>query len=225
MVRFEAVSLSYQERGARGTNRDVLRDVTFDIPDGSFRWVLGAAGSGKTTLLRLIGLTLRPSHGEVVVLGVSSRVMDRRTLARSRQQVGVIRSGHGLVPHLSVYDNVALPLRIRGTAERLVRADVLEMLGWMGLGAKLVAMPNALSDCERQCAVIARAVIGRPRILLADEPTIGLDRARSERVLYLLMELRRVGSTVIIATHDIDQVDRYGGPALRLFDGSLEEVA
>ena len=141
-----------------------------------------------------------------------------------RRQVGVVFQDYPLLPHLSAFDNVALPLRLGGRPEGQVRADVMEMLRWMGLTGKLVSMPENLSGGERQRVTIARAVIGRPRLLLADEPTAGLDTAQSERVIYLLRELNRLGSTVIIATHNDAQVTRHPGPALRLANGSLEEA-
>jgi cell division transport system ATP-binding protein len=146
-------------------------------------------------------------------------------LPRLRRQIGVIIQDLHLLPHLSAYDNVALPLRLGGRPERQVRADVIEMLRWMGLSEKLVALPGDLSNGERQRVTIARAVIGRPRLLLADEPTAGLDPTHAERVIHLLRELHRLGSTVIIATHNEAQVDRHPGPALMLSQGSLVEYA
>jgi cell division transport system ATP-binding protein len=224
MVRFESVSMSYRESGALGAPPDVLRDVNFELAEGSFRWLLGASGAGKTTLLRLMNMSLRPTTGEVTVLGARSGSVRRNVMSRLRRQVGVIFQDFPLLPHLSAFDNVALPLRLGGKPEGQVRADVMEMLRWMGLTEKLVSMPKDLSGGERQRIVIARAVIGRPRLLLADEPTAGLDTTQAERVIYLLRELNRLGSTVIIATHNDAQVGRYSGPALRLSQGTLEEA-
>jgi len=224
MVRFESVSMSYRESGALGAPPDVLRDVNFELAEGSFRWLLGASGAGKTTLLRLMNMSLRPTKGEVTVLGARSGSVRRNVMSRLRRQVGVIFQDFPLLPHLSAFDNVALPLRLGGKPEGQVRADVMEMLRWMGLTEKLVSMPKDLSGGERQRIVIARAVIGRPRLLLADEPTAGLDTTQAERVIYLLRELNRLGSTVIIATHNDAQVGRYSGPALRLSQGTLEEA-
>jgi cell division transport system ATP-binding protein len=224
MVRFESVSMSYRESGGVGTPLDVLRDVNFDLAEGSFRWLLGASGAGKTTLLRLMNMSLRPTRGDVTVLGARSGSVRRNVMSRLRRQVGVIFQDVPLLPHLSAFDNVALPLRLGGKPEGQVRADVMEMLRWMGLTEKLLSLPRALSGGERQRIVIARAVIGRPRLLLADEPTAGLDTIQAERVIYLLRELNRLGSTVIIATHNDIQVGRGTGPALRLDQGMLEEV-
>ena len=224
MVRFESVSMSYRESGALGPPPDVLRDVNFELAEGSFRWLLGASGAGKTTLLRLMNMSLRPTKGEVTVLGARSGSVRRNVMSRLRRQVGVIFQDFPLLPHLSAFDNVALPLRLGGKPEGQVRADVMEMLRWMGLTEKLVSMPQDLSGGERQRVVIARAVIGRPRLLLADEPTAGLDTTQAERVIYLLREVNRLGSTVIIATHNDAQVGRYSGPSLRLSQGTLEEA-
>ena len=224
MVRFESVSLSYHAAGARDGALDVLRDINFDLADGSFRWLLGASGSGKTSLLRLMNLSLRPSRGEVIVLGATSGSVKRALMPRLRRQIGVIFQDFRLLPHLSAFDNVALPLRLAGRPEGQVRADVMEMLRWMGLTTKLVSMPDDLSGGERQRVAIARAVIARPRLLLADEPTAGLDGIQSERVVHLLRELNRLGSTVVVATHNEALVERYPAPALRLSLGTLVDA-
>ena len=224
MVRFESVSMSYHASGAHAGALDVLRDVNFDLTEGAFRWLLGASGSGKTTLLRMMNLSLRPTRGEVIVLGATSGSVKRAVMPRLRRQIGVIFQDFRLLPHLSAFDNVALPLRLAGRPEGQVRADVMEMLRWMGLTAKLVSMPDDLSGGERQRVAIARAVIGRPRLLLADEPTAGLDALQSERVVHLLRELNRLGSTVIIATHNEALVERYPGAALCLSQGNLLEA-
>ena len=224
MVRFESVSLSYREGGARNAGPQVFRDVSFDLPEGSFRWVLGASGSGKSSLLRLMNLSLRPTRGEVFVLGAAAGSVRRDAMPRLRGQIGAIFQDLRLLTHLSAFDNVALPLRLGGRPEGQVRADVMELLRWMGLTAKLVSHPDELSNNERQRVAIARAVIGRPRLLLADEPTAGLDTAQGERVIHLLRELHRLGSTVIIATQDEALADRHPGPALLFSQGTLVET-
>jgi cell division transport system ATP-binding protein len=221
MVRFESVSLSYPGSSAQGAPLDVLSDINFDLADGSFRWLLGASGTGKSTVLRLMNMSLRPTRGEVMVLGVVSGSVRRSVIPRLRRQIGVIFHDFPLLPHLSAFDNVALPLRLGGRPEGQVRADVMEMLRWMGLDSKLVSHPAELSGGEQQRVAIARAVIGRPRLLLADDPTTGLDTTQSDRVIHLLRELNRLGSTVVIATHNQTQVERYPGPALVLSQGCL----
>jgi cell division transport system ATP-binding protein len=228
MVRFESVSLNYPARtstrkAARAGTPDVLRDVSFDLAEGSFRWLLGASGSGKTSLLRLMNMSLRPTGGEVIVLGTSAGSVRRSAMPRLRRQIGVISPDFPLLPHLTAFDNVALPPRLGGKPDGQVRADVMEMLRWMGVAAKLVSLPEDLSASERQLVMIARAVVGRPRLLLADEPASGLDNAQSDRVIHLLRELNRLGSTVIIATHNESLVERYPGAALFLAQNSLVE--
>ena len=218
MVRFESVGLSYH------SGLEVLRDVNFDLAEGSFRWLLGASGSGNTTLLRLMNLSLPPTKGNVIVLGAASGGIRRSVMPRLRAQIGVIFQDFRLLPHLSAFDNVALPLRLAGRPEGQVRADVMELMRWMGLTTKLVSLPEDLSGGERQRVAIARAVIIRPRLLLADEPTAGLDTLQSERVISLLRELNRLGSTVIIATHNDTLVGRYPGAALRLSQGTVTDI-
>jgi cell division transport system ATP-binding protein len=224
MVRFESVYLSYPGSGVRSATQDVLRDVNLNLPEGSFRWLLGASGSGKTSLLRLMNMSLNPTRGEVIVLGASAGSVRRRMMPRLRRQIGAVFEDFRLLPHLTTYENVALPLRLGGRPEGQARADVMEMLRWMGLIGKVRALPEDLSGGERQRVAVARAVITRPRLLLADEPTAGLDHAQSERVIHLLRELHRLGSTVIIATHNDARVDRHPGPALLLSRGSLAET-
>jgi cell division transport system ATP-binding protein len=219
MVRFESVSLNYRV----GSAQDVLRDINLDLTEGSFRWLLGEPGSGKTTLLRLMNMSLRPTGGEVFVFGAPSGSVRRSVMPRLRRQIGAIFQDFPLLSHLSAFDNVALPLRLGGRPEGQVRADVLEMMRWMGLSEKLVSIAGDLSDGEKQRVAIARAVIGRPRLLLADEPTAGLDPTQSDRVMHLLRELHRLGSTVIISTHDEAPTHRFPGPILRLSHGSMKE--
>ncbi len=215
MIRFQSVGLSYHN------GLEVLRDVNFDLAEGSFRWVLGSSGAGKTTLLHLMNMSQAPTRGNVIVLGATSGNVRRSVMPRLRAQIGVIFQDFRLLRHLSAFDNVALPLRLGGRPEGQVRADVIELLRWLGLAAKLVSLPDDLSGGERQRVAIARAVIIRPRLLLADEPTAGLDAVQSERVINLLRELNRLGSTVVIATHNNALVDRYPGAAFRLSQGTL----
>jgi len=218
MVRFESVGMRY------GSGPEVLRDVTFVLEAGSFTFLTGLSGAGKTTLLKLIYLAEPPSRGLITLFGRDLATARRNALPGLRRRIGVVFQDFRLLDHLSAFDNVALPLRLGGRPEGQVRADVMEMLRWMGLTAKLVSLPEDLSGGERQRVAIARAVITRPRLLLADEPTAGLDTTQSERVIHLLRELHRLGSTVIIATHNQAQVERHPGPALLLSQGSLMET-
>jgi cell division transport system ATP-binding protein len=219
MIRCERVSLRYSVKNGP----DVLHEVSFEVPEGGFRWLLGPSGAGKTSLLRLLYLAARPSSGRLWVLGTEIGSASRSQLALLRRRIGVVFQDFRLLPHLSAFDNVALPLRISGRPEGQIRADVNEMLRWVGLHALRHVVPPALSGGEQQRVAIARAVINRPDILLADEPTGNLDEAQAQRLLQLLHELNRLGTTVIVATHNIGLVQDYPAPTLRLQTGRLVE--
>jgi len=173
--------------------------------------------------LRLLYLAARPTSGRLSVLGTDIGSASRSKLALLRRRIGVVFQDFRLLPHLSAFDNVALPLRISGRPEGQIRADVNEMLRWVGLYALRHVTPPALSGGEQQRVAIARAVINRPDILLADEPTGNLDEAQAQRLLQLLHELNRLGTTVIVATHNIGLVQDYPAPTLRLQAGRLVE--
>ena len=222
MIRFDSVGLRYGHAGQAGP--EVLRDLSFAIPEGGFRWLLGASGAGKSSLLRLMYLAIRPTTGRLAILGADIETAERRALPRLRRRIGVVFQDFRLLPHLSAYDNVALPLRIGGRPEGQIRADVQEMMRWVGLIERLGARPAQLSGGEQQRVAIARAVINRPRLLLADEPTGNLDEAQAERLMQLLKELNRIGTTVVVATHNDALVARHPACALRLDRGRLAGV-
>ncbi|MGH7154742.1 MAG: cell division ATP-binding protein FtsE, partial [Acetobacteraceae bacterium] len=161
MMRFEDVGLSYRNRG-QGRGPEVLHDLSFALPDGVFRWLLGPSGAGKTSLLRLMYLAIRPTRGKLCVLGAEVGTLPRRALPRLRRRIGVVFQDFRLLPHLSAYDNVALPLRLAGRPEGQIRADVGEMMRWVGLAKKTDARPPQLSGGEQQRVAIARAVVVRP---------------------------------------------------------------
>ncbi len=216
MVRFAEVGLRYG-----GAGPEVLRDLTFMLEPGSFHWLLGPSGAGKSSVLRLMQLAARPSRGEVEVLGVALSRAGRAALPALRRRIGVVYQDFRLLPHLPVFDNVALPLRVAGRAEMQIRADVTEILRWVGLAAKAEAPPASLSGGEQQRVAIARAVVMRPALLVADEPTGNLDVLQARRVLSLLREMHRLGTTVVVATHAEALVAEYPAPALRLSEGRL----
>jgi cell division transport system ATP-binding protein len=218
MVRFEGVSLSYA--GAR-SGPEVLCDLTLSVPPGVFRWLQGPSGAGKTSLLRLMYLAVRPTRGRLSVLETAVERAPRRALVGLRRRIGVVFQDFRLLGHLSAYDNVALPLRLAGRPEGQIRADVGEMMRWVGLAKRLEARPAELSGGEQQRVAIARAVIPRPALLLADEPTGNLDDAQAERLMQLFQEMNRLGTTVVVATHNDRLVARYPAPALRLDAGRL----
>ncbi|HET6182533.1 MAG TPA: ATP-binding cassette domain-containing protein [Acetobacteraceae bacterium] len=224
MVRFERVGLSYPGTAGRD-GPEVLHDITCELPDGCFRWLLGPSGAGKTSLMRLMYLAVRPSRGRLDLLGTAVDHAPRRALVGLRRRIGVVFQDFRLLDHLSAFDNVALPLRIAGRPEGQIRADVGEMLRWVGLSRRADALPPALSGGEQQRVAIARAVITRPDLLLADEPTGNLDAAQAERLMQLFREMNRIGTTVIVATHNETLVARNPAPALRLDSGRMREEA
>jgi cell division transport system ATP-binding protein len=228
MVLLEGVGLRYDQIGQRLGRRpgpEVLCDLSFAIPPGSFRWLLGASGAGKTSLLRLLHLTVRPSRGRLDLLGErigpGSGGAVRRRLPWLRRRIGMVFQDFRLLSHLSAFDNVALPLRLAGRPEGQVRADVQEMLGWVGLQAHHDERPDSMSGGEQQRVAIARAVVTRPSLLLADEPTGNLDGVQAERLMLLLHEMNRLGATVVVATHNERLVSRHPGPVLVLEHGRL----
>ena len=220
MVRFDQVGLRYGSAGGQA-GPEVLHDLSFTLPDGAFRWLLGPSGAGKTSVLRLMYLDIRPSRGRLNVLDTDIGTAARSTLPRLRRRIGVVFQDFRLLSYLSAFDNVALPLRIAGRPEGQIRADVTEMLRWVGHARHMEARPAELSGGEQQRVAIARAVVGRPNLLLADEPTGNLDDVQAERLMVLLREMNRLGATVIVASHNSGLVARHPGPELRLEHGRL----
>jgi cell division transport system ATP-binding protein len=217
MVRFSQVGLRYPE----GDGYWTLSDVSFALAPGSYTWLLGPSGAGKSSLLGLISLALRATEGEVEVLGSRIRRLPRRAFPALRRRIGVVFQDYRLLPHLSVYENAALPLRIQGLTEARLAADVREILRWVGLLDRAEAPPSTLSGGEQQRLALARAVVARPALLVADEPTGNLDAAQARRVISLLREMHRMGTTVIVATHSEELPEEYPAPTLRLDAGRL----
>lgn len=214
MIRFENVGMRY------GTGPEVLRDVTFELRDGDFRFLTGASGAGKSTLLKLMYLAHRPTRGLVTILGRDMASVPRDEIPDIRRRIGVVFQDFRLLDHLSTFDNVALPLRVQGADDQMIRKHVTELLAWVGLADQMNAFPATLSGGQKQRAAIARAVITRPSLLVADEPTGNVDDAIAVRLLYLFEELNRMGTTVVIATHNRSLVERFSKPVMRL-DGGL----
>ena len=215
IVRFENVGLRY------GMGAEVLRDVSFTLTRGSFHFLTGATGAGKTSLLKLMYLALRPTRGLISLFGNDIASQRRERMPELRRNIGVVFQDFRLLDHLSVFDNVALPLRLAGAPEKRVGDEVSELLNWVGLTEKTQARPTTLSGGEQQRVAIARAVITRPRLLLADEPTGNLDENLAVRLLYLFEALNRLGTTIVIATHSKSLVRQFEHPVLTLGDGEL----
>jgi cell division transport system ATP-binding protein len=215
VVRFDDVSMRY------GRGPEVLRDLSFSLAPGSFHFITGPSGAGKTSLLKLIYLAAKPSKGLVHLFGHDVAHAPASERPKLRRRIGVVFQDLMLLEHLSAFDNTALPLRLGGRKPADYRTDVAELLTWVGLGARMHAMPPTLAGGERQRLAIARAVVNRPDILLADEPTGNVDHEMALRIFRLFVELNRLGATVLIATHDQDLIARSGRPALHLENGRI----
>ena len=215
MIRFENVGMRY------GMGPEVLRDVSFHLAPASFHFLTGPSGAGKTSLLKLMFLANRPSRGLITMFGQDIATLPRAELPPLRRRIGVVFQEFRLLDHLTTYENVALPLKIQGKREGEYRADVEELLAWVGLGDRMNAKPPTLSGGEKQRAAIARAVVAQPEVLLADEPTGTVDPEMGQRLLRLFVELNRLGTSVLIATHDRALVESAGAPELVLRDGRL----
>ena len=214
-MRFDAVGMRY------GRGPEVLSDLTFELPSGSFHFLTGPSGAGKTSLLRLIYLAERPSRGLISMFGRDSALLPRAALPDLRKRIGVVFQDFRLLDHLTVFDNVALPLRVAGQSRSSYADDVEDLLAWVGLGDRMEALPPTLSGGEQQRAAIARAVISKPELLIADEPTGNVDPDMARRLLRLFVELNRLGTTVLIASHDLTLVRSLDAPVLELADGKL----
>ena len=216
MIRFDNVGLRY------GGGPEILRDVTFHVLPGSFHFLTGPSGAGKTTLLRLLFMSLRPSRGLMFIFGENVAELSPGQRAGLRRRIGIVFQDFRLLEHLTTWENVALPLRVMGKRESDYRDDVTDLLHWVGLGERMNAYPEILSGGEKQRAAIARAVIARPELLLADEPTGNVDPAIGNRLLRLFVELNRLGTSVIIATHDYALMEQLDAPRLALHEGQLQ---
>ncbi|MCM8731178.1 cell division ATP-binding protein FtsE [Hephaestia sp. GCM10023244] len=218
IVQFENVGLRY------GTGPETLSDISFTLEAGAFYFLTGTSGAGKTSLLRLLYLAQRPSRGIIRLFGEDAVMLPRGRLPGFRRRIGVVFQDFRLVSHLSAYDNIALPLRIAGVPEPDIDVPVREMLAWVGLSDRMEARPPTLSGGEQQRVAIARAVIGRPEILVADEPTGNVDPAMAERLLHLFDSLNRLGTTLVVATHDMNLISRIADARMmRLDKGRLSD--
>jgi len=218
IIQFENVGLRY------GTGAETLSDITFSLAKGGFYFLTGPSGAGKTSLLKLLYLSQRPSRGLIRLFGDDMVTMPRDKLPLYRRRIGVVFQDFRLVPHLSAFDNIALPLRVSGVAEKDIDHTVREMLNWVGLGDRASARPATLSGGEQQRVAIARAVITRPDVLVADEPTGNVDPDMAARLLRLFEALNQLGTTIVVATHDLHLLNRIPGAHIRrLADGQLPD--
>jgi cell division transport system ATP-binding protein len=215
LVRLENIGLRY------AAGPEILRDVSFSLAAGSFSFLTGPSGAGKSSLLKLLFLALKPTRGLLSLFGRDIASLRRSEVPRLRRRIGVVFQDFKLLDHLSAFDNVALPLRAAGRRPESYRSDIAELLDWVGLKSQARMMPPSLSGGEKQRLAIARAVVGKPELLLADEPTGNVDPALAQRLLHLFHELNRFGTTVLIASHDPNIIASGDVPVLRLEKGRL----
>ena len=218
IVRFERVGMRY------GRGPEVLSDVDIDLAPGSFTFLTGPSGAGKSSLINLIYLNRTPSRGLITLFGEPTATLQDDERQRFKRRIGVVLQDFRLVDHLSVFENVALPHRVSGEARESYAPDVLELLGWVGLGHRIEAMPPTLSGGEKQRAAIARAIIAKPDLLIADEPTGNVDPDMAKRLLRLFVEMNRQGTTVLVATHDLDLLEEVASEHLTIREGHVERV-
>lgn len=219
MIELDRVGLRYRD----GT--DALRDVSFHLERGSLHFLTGPSGAGKSSLLRLLYLALRPTSGRLRVFDREAEALNSDDVAFLRRRIGVVLQDFQLLPHLNVFENVALPLVVADRPEREYRDNVTEMLEWVMLADKMYARPDALSGGEKQRAAIARAMVSVPDVILADEPTGSVDPDMAERIMTLFIKMQELGKTVLFATHDMTLVKRFHAPTLILRGGRLASAA
>ncbi len=219
MIKFFHVTKTYRT-GAL----PALMDVNLTVEDGEFVYLVGTSGSGKTTILKLIHMEIMPTQGEVVVAGFTTAAMTRKKILTLRRRVGVVFQDFRLLHDRSVYDNVAFPLRLFGEfTEGEIRGRVDAVLDQVGLSHKAGDRPRELSGGEQQRIALARAVVNRPFVLLADEPTANLDPKTSDEIIEIIRRIHAGGTAVLLATHKMELVIDSGERYVRLDEGTIVE--
>lgn len=215
MIRFDNVSLRY------GLGPVVLQSLSFELQRGSFHFLTGESGAGKSSLLSMLYLAQKPTRGNLSIFGTNVLSANRESLLKLRQKVGVVFQEFNLLEHLSAFDNVALPLRVMGKKEKQIRTQVTELLEWVGLKDHMHALPQTLSGGQKQRISIARAIINNPDLILADEPTGSVDDHMAKKLLHLFMELNKIGTTIVIATHNEHMINKLAYPHIHLKEGKV----
>ncbi|MGE0407809.1 MAG: cell division ATP-binding protein FtsE [Amphiplicatus sp.] len=218
IVGLDNVGLSYEGE------REILRDLTFSLGEGEFRFLTGPSGAGKTSLLKLIYLGHRPTRGRITLFGEDVTAAPREALPALRRRIGVVFQEFRLLDHLTAYENVSLPMKVAGINQNQYRQDVRELLNWVGLGDRVDARPPSLSGGEKQRVALARALVSKPDLILADEPTGNVDPAMGEKIMKLFIELNKLGAAVIVATHDIPLIEALGKETISLENGRLADA-
>ena len=220
MIQLQDVSFGYD-------GRETLSALSVEVPPGAFQFLTGPSGAGKTTLMKLLFLEHLPTRGSLRIFGVEPEMLGPAEIVRLRRRIGVVFQDFRLIDHLTVAENIALPLRAAGKPVDEHQQDVDDLVRWVGLEHRAGAMPPQLSAGEKQRAAIARAVINSPDLILADEPTGNIDPDMGARILRLLIELNKLGKTVVLATHDLGLIRSSKGQVeahiLRLSDGQLSQ--
>lgn len=215
MITLSHIGLRYQG------GPEVLSDISLQLQAGSFHYLTGASGSGKTSLMRLLYLGLLPTRGRLSLFDHDVMQASRAERARLRHRIGVIFQEFRLLPHLSVYDNIALPLKLAGMKDRLIKQAVQDIVEWIGLKDYLQVRPVFLSGGQQQRVAIARAVVTKPTIILADEPTGSLDDAMGHKIMSLFEELNKQGTAMLVATHNQEMIRTFPHPVLEIQQGRL----
>lgn len=215
VVRFERLGLRY------GRGPEILSDVDMCLNKGSFTFLTGPSGAGKSSLLKLCYMDLKQSRGLISLFGNDISSISQKAKYSIKKRIGVILQDFRLIDHLTVFENVALPLRVSGEKRRNYTKDICELLQWVGLGDRMDALPKTLSGGEKQRAAIARAIISKPDLIIADEPTGNVDEVMSKRLLKLFIEMNRSGTTILIATHDKKLVKGINANILNIENGTL----
>ena len=215
MISFNSVSMRYAD------GFEALKSVSFQLADGEMAFLTGHSGAGKSTLLKLITISERPASGEILFKGLNLARVLGKNIYRVRRDIGVVYQNHRLLPEKNVFENVALPLRIIGTDYRELAKRVRAAISKVGLSGSEKKFPNSLSSGEQQRVGIARAVVSKPSLLLADEPTGNLDPELSQDILKLFEQFNQVGVSSLIATHDINLLDKNKKRKLTLSHGVL----
>jgi len=223
LIQFEHVGLTYNFGTAE--SRAVLDDINFGLPAGGFYFLTGPSGAGKSSLLRLISCAEKPTAGRVFLFGNDTTYAAREDLPSLRRQIGIVYQDFRLIPHMTALENTALPLRLAGAEEGYINRHAKELLAWVGLGDRMNDLPGRLSGGEQQRVAIARAVVNKPRLLLADEPTGNVDDETALKLFHLFDELNKIGTAVVLATHQQNLVERFNKPALRLKAGRMTSLA
>ena len=202
--------------------KNAIVDITLDIAKNEFLFITGPSGAGKTTLLRLLYLGETVSEGQILVDGMNLARISRKRIPPLRRKMGIIFQDYKLIPTKTVFDNIAIVLEAMGRKRRLIQKKVKSVLRTVGMEEKLNAFPPSLSGGEQQRVAVARAVVGDPKIILADEPTGSLDADSADIIIDLLKRFHARGTTIVIATHDKELISKTGGRAIYLKQGCLQ---